>query len=251
MRTLSLFFLCFCLHTTNVYTQEISADKPPERLIIEMYADGGHNQTYSGFSQLSPNIIVNAGQKTRLQLGSNFLFSNNAHKTFNAFGFSIQHQIFEKEHKKLSASAGHLHILPTENFRDNYYFVRLEYTTLRWKFQLGNNRRETKLSKYALENQVFTGDNTKITDNRNFIYHLGWWIKPIDNQWNIQIAATNFDRYLLDIETNPSFIVLGEYKTGKKINYFVQLNFRTAGSMNLAANYYSILIRGGVTWNVL
>lgn len=116
-----------------------------------------------------------------------------------------------------------------------------------FSFGLGTNFRTIALTGSAAA-EYPAGTNTKLHENWNVLYAVSYLLKHKDHPWNVGLTFSNFDRFLLSQETNPSIYVHGEYRFANNLVSFVELWHRRAGAMNLSVSHFGIFIRAGAKW---
>ncbi len=91
---------------------------------------------------------------------------------------------------------------------------------------------------------------SNIHENWNIIYDLSYYIRNEPKPWNIAIAVTNIDYFLLSQETNPSFYIRGIYNIKKKYSAFLEGRYKSSGSLNASVHYFGYSIKTGIRWNL-
>lgn len=119
----------------------------------------------------------------------------------------------------------------------------------KWIFSLGWHWRTFALSAVGMNKFRFQ-ENTRIHENRNLIYSIAYYIKPLDHEWNIGFCFTNVDRFLLNQETNPMMNVHATVQVKPRLRYFLEAWYKSAGSMNIAVDHFGFFIRTGIVWDI-
>ncbi|MBN2350200.1 MAG: hypothetical protein JXJ22_15280 [Bacteroidales bacterium] len=114
---------------------------------------------------------------------------------------------------------------------------------------LGTNFRAYSFTQYAKTLYEFTG-NTEMHENWNIMYSFSYYLKHIENPWNIGMSVTNVDHFTINQETNPVFNLKGIYKVSSLLSVFVESWYKSAGAFNLNVNYFGFLFRAGLVWNI-
>ncbi len=116
-------------------------------------------------------------------------------------------------------------------------------------FRLGTSFRTYSLSKSA-EEEYDLEDHEKVHENWNLVYFLQYQLKPEDHHWNIGIALTDIDHFMIRQETNPMVYLNGKYKLQEQLTLYAEAWYFSAGNFNLAANYFGFFFRTGLLWNI-
>lgn len=113
--------------------------------------------------------------------------------------------------------------------------------------ELGTNFRTYKVTQKAVDDYDIDPDE-KIHENWNLMYLLQYTVKPADHPWNTGLAVTNFDHFLISQETNPAVYLLGSYDIKAPLRLYAEVWYKSAGSFNLASNYFGYFFRTGLIW---
>jgi hypothetical protein len=115
--------------------------------------------------------------------------------------------------------------------------------------KIGTNFRTYAYTQQALKAYDFE-TNTRIHENWNPMYSLNYYINPIDNKWNIGLAVTNIDHFVINQDTNPVFNLQITYKPSQPLNLLFESWYKSAGAFNLNVNYFGFFFRTGIIWNI-
>ena len=95
----------------------------------------------------------------------------------------------------------------------------LAYLELKhFTFKLGTEFRTYHITQKASE-EYDIESNKNLHENWNIMYLAGYNLKPIDNKWNIGIAITNIDYFLINQDINPMLYLQGKYRVTPPINF--------------------------------
>ena len=114
-------------------------------------------------------------------------------------------------------------------------------------WQLGTEFRTYHITRKAASEYGIESDNN-LHENWNMVYHLGYNLRPAEHKWNAGIALTNMDHFLINQGTNPMLFLKGRYRITAPLDLFAEAWYKSAGAMNLSANFFGFFIRTGVIW---
>ena len=140
------------------------------------------------------------------------------------------------------------YLLKTDSKESNWgILANIERKHFTWK--LGTEFRTYHVTKEAIENFDIES-NKNLHENWNMMYLLGYNLYPADNLWNIGIAITNIDHFIINQETNPMFFLQGKYKVSLPLTIYFESWYKSAGTLNISANYFGFLFRTGLIWEL-
>lgn len=116
-------------------------------------------------------------------------------------------------------------------------------------FELGTEFRTYHITRQASE-EYDIESNKNLHENWNIMYLAGYRVKPIDCKWNIGLAMTNIDNFLINQDTNPMLFLHGKYQVTVPLTLYIEPWYQSAGSLNLSANYFGFFIRTGLIWKL-
>ncbi|MGC9331241.1 MAG: hypothetical protein ACP5DZ_05105 [Bacteroidales bacterium] len=123
--------------------------------------------------------------------------------------------------------------------------MNIERSHFTWK--LGTEFRTYYLTSEACE--MSDGEATKaLHENWNIMYYGDFRVKPRGNTWNVSLALTNLDYFLINQETNPMFFLMGKYDVSSNLRIFSEAWYKSAGAFNISVNYFGFFIRTGLIW---
>lgn len=115
--------------------------------------------------------------------------------------------------------------------------------------KLGTNFRTYKITRKAIDKYEISSDK-KLHENWNIMYLLGYSLKPYDHYWNIGLAVTNIDHFIINQETNPVFNIHAKYDVTEHFTLFTESWYKSSGAFNLSVNYFGFFFRTGVLWRI-
>lgn len=124
----------------------------------------------------------------------------------------------------------------------------------RWKHLeliLGNNIRMWTLSRTRMRQLgVLDATDLNITEYRNLMYRLTWYLKPSGSKWNLSFSLTDFDDFLIQRGTNP-LLSCGFVKVLESdLELFTELWYQGAGMFNLQADHFGFYLKTGIRWQL-
>lgn len=149
----------------------------------------------------------------------------------------------------LTLGFAYLQSHPTQYVNELQYVVLMTWEKNRWIFQIGNNTRVFQLSRFALSN--FSDNENlhqKIVEYRNLMYSCTYLLKKPESQWNIWVSVRNFDRFLIQQETNPLPAMGLYFDTQSRLRLFSEIWYQRAGLFNIRVNYFGVFTRFGLIW---
>ena len=128
--------------------------------------------------------------------------------------------------------------------------LKMNYILKKWDFTLGNNFNIYRFTDDAVKIYEIV-DNRYLVESANIMYSIKYFIMQKGNPWNLYINLTNFERFIIEQETNP-MLNLG-FIWQKNDNWpqiFVDYWYQSAGFNNIRVNYFGWLLRTGVKWEI-
>jgi len=125
----------------------------------------------------------------------------------------------------------------------------LKTRTKHFKISLGTSFRTLALNNEEAQNLNDT-INTRIHENWNMIYSFSYYIKPLDNDWNINFSVTNIDYFNLSQETNPIFKIGAQYAINPTLSLFIDTGYESSGITNMNTDFFGFYFKTGIIWNI-
>jgi len=206
----------------------------------------GHNRPNGWYS----NIAIEQSwdhNNTRLGLGGEFAIVNAQNSFLNAVSISAIQKFSIKEFE-LSAFAAFQYRPFSEFIREKIFAFGLSRQTPHWNLKLGNFTRVYTLSKEMQE--LYPDDNaSNIKEWHNILYDFEYLIQERESDLILSFGLSNQSDFLYQQSTN--FMVYGKVRKAlSNENYiFGEIRYQTAGSNNLQADYFGVILKGGLIWN--
>ncbi len=205
--------------------------------VLETYGGGSliPGYSYRGFNATAGISWLGSGQK----------------ETFlDAVRVQGSYTLAVKKKNDLSFAVGWLWKQPSHEMRETDLLLTAGYRIEHWHFLLGNNFRTYRMSKEYRGETEWPKDETRIREPWNLMYNVSFFLNRRDKIWNIMASVTNVDYFMIEQETNPLFVLKGDYKPVQHVDLFLEAWMKTAGMLNIQVNYYGTLIRLGVIWTI-
>jgi len=119
-----------------------------------------------------------------------------------------------------------------------------------WELTLGSNRRVYRLSNKAAREEANKEFKDSFIEEWNFMYSAGYRLKPRENKWNIMFTVTDFDRFLIQQESNPMINARFDYRINESLNLYSELWYKSSGLLNIKVDYFGTFIRIGAIWQL-
>lgn len=116
--------------------------------------------------------------------------------------------------------------------------------------ELGFDFKTYHINKSARESYNISREDSKLRENFILCYNFSAYLKPISHDWNVSLACTNTDYYVINRATNPVFNLQGKYTVKSSLSLYLEAWYKQAGIFNIQANYYGYFFRGGITWDI-
>ncbi|MDD4234770.1 MAG: hypothetical protein PHF99_02010 [Bacteroidales bacterium] len=208
-----------------------------------------------GKHNASNDYIVNAGVSTSYKFGKNkigagvlFDIKPNSEKFFKNTFAEISRDFKIKKYK-LNANAFFMYNDFSNLVVEYDWGVFVGLNNEKFKFNLGLFSKIFSLTSYAITEYMIS-DNYCFAENFGLLYCISYQIKPDENIYNLSIAITNKDYFLLTRSTNPMLKIYTNYRFSEDLMWFAEAWLKTSGSFNLSINYFGFLARTGLIWQI-
>jgi hypothetical protein len=94
------------------------------------------------------------------------------------------------------------------------------------------------------------GTDSRVHENLQLLYLIGFRLKPRDNDWNIGLNMTNIDYFIISETDEPSFNLTGSYRTSRKFNFFAEVWYKSSVAYDSDINYSGVFLRAGLVWSI-
>jgi len=215
---------------------------------FDFFNDVGANNSSNGLYLKSGALSNFKIDKNRLELGlQNELFGPNEN-LFNAFRISYSRTLFVYD------KAFETKVFYISNLFSGILFERNAGFVLEWKSNHIENALGLDFRRYGYTQK--TADQYQIEQDHRFedswklIYHLGGYIKPLENRWNIGLILSNIDHFTVANTTLPAITVRGQYLATPGVDLFFETWFKSTGLASISFNPYGLFMRTGISWKL-
>jgi hypothetical protein len=136
------------------------------------------------------------------------------------------------------------------DLREINWIIYTKTTVPHCRLAIGINRRIYRLSNKAANNDQNAGTENQLIREWNIMYIVGYILKPVENKWNFMFVVTDYDRFLIQQETNPMINIRFDYKLSEPVSLYSELWYKSAGLLNIKVNYFGTFIRIGALWDL-
>lgn len=180
--------------------------------------------------------------------GMQLTFSSADRKVISGWQASVARQFYIREFP-LSVALFSVINPYSDLMREMNFGVLLGHQRDHLLVRLGNASRI-----YGLKKKAFSAINNdpdpslRIIEYRNFTYQVVGYLKKMDSGWNLGAGVSNMDNFRVQQETNPMFLVTGYTRLLPSVSLNADVWLQGAGMTNLAADFYGMYGRIGLTW---
>ena len=210
------------------------------------YFDIGKNNVSDGVFLRFASV---SGYKYKYYQGKTgflFSFSNQSDRIFTGWfldgsgSFKIKDIPFE--------AGAFYRISPFSNLlREINWGIYMSYSSEHFRIRLGNNFRIYRYSRSKIdEYDIQEGPGSRITEPRNLMYSITYYIKPSGHKWNIASSIRDFDYFLIQQETNPMVMCRFHFNVSTHMNIYSEMWYQSAGLFNIQVNYFGLFLRTGL-----
>jgi len=139
---------------------------------------------------------------------------------------------------------------PSEILIENDWGIKAIMGRSHFEMFLGTDFRSFRLRKQFLDDHDVRRESLKFHEIYNIIYSFSYQLRPRGSNWNIGLALTNADHFMIYQETNPELYLAGLYNLNTRVSVYAQAWYKSAGITNLVPNNYGFIFRTGITWKI-
>ncbi len=237
--------IIFCLIVILGFLPGIGGSQTVNNSYIEVGSNNASAGVYGSlstqFSQRFKNFEVSAGGL--------FTLSNAQSNIFSALKLNISNDFQIKNH---TLNVGALYLLKpfSTDLNETNFAILANYRTSHFGYVLGVNSRIYSFNRAAIQKYNFPDSvKTSVWEPYNLMYRISYF-HDIVPELKFEAAITNYDRYLIQQETNPMLQLNFNYQLNDKLQFYSELAYMQAGMMNIRINYFGFYLRGGVVWQI-
>ncbi len=231
-----LFFICW----HNLVYSQVSVDT---------YLETGSTNVSAGlFGNFSTQISALFGSFS-VSTGGLLNFSNANTSVFSAYSIQAANE-FKILNLPVNIAALYLWKPFSADLRESDFGLLAKFRTKHWGYQLGINSRIYYFTNSARQKYNFADSvATSIWEPFNLMYRLSYY-QSLGKKWDFEACVTNFDRYIIEQETNPLLQAKFSYKLNDKLLFYSDLGYMQAGLLNMRVNTFGLFLRGAVLWKI-
>ena len=221
--------------------------KMQAQLTLSAYIDAGDNNVSEGLYIKSSALGEYQINKFRIEGGAQFDLKN-AGSNFLSGGRLIVAREFSIKKFQFETQGLFMYDPFSPLVHESNWGVLINIPREHFNYKLGTEFKTYHITNKA-ENDYNITSNKKLNENRNLIYLVKYVLKPPDHKWNAGASITNTDHFLINQETNPMVNIEGRYAISSPLTLYVESWYKSAGSLNISANYFGFFFRTGIIWN--
>jgi len=241
--TIKLMKYCVLLFFISLYKPGFS------QVSVDTYFEAGSTNVSAGlYGNFSTQISARLGSFS-VSTGGLLNFSNANTYVFSAYSLQVTNE-FKILNFPVNIAAFYLWKPFSEDLRESDFGVLAKFRIKHWGYQLGINSRVYYFTHAARQKYNFA-DSVAISiwEPFNLMYRLSYY-HSIGPKWDFEACVTNFDRYLIEQETNPMLQAKFSYKMNNILLFYSDLGYMQAGLLNMRVNTFGLFLRGGVIWKI-
>jgi hypothetical protein len=239
-KTLKYFFINFML----IFSAAVTAQPG-----VSIYTDLGSNNVSNGIFIKSAALGFYKYGKNKFEAGFQTNLKNNNKNGFSGYTISASRNISIKD-ISFGLKGFFTLTLPSEILSETNWGALIEMRHRHFEMSMGTNFRTYNLRQNAVTRYEIDNTQTKIHEVYNLMYSFCYYLKPVDENWNIGLSVTNIDYFNINQETNPVINLKGMYKISSPVALYMQATYKSAGVTNLELNYFGFFFRTGIIWNI-
>lgn len=217
---------------------------------INSFLESGQNQVSESTRFKNGILISFTDNYCDLSFGLESNLVSSKANFINAYSFSATTSTFVKSFpidlQIQFLNNRYTEYLHVTNFGLNVSTQKYKY----WYFNLGTSFKKYYYTNRALKKFNINETHKGLQENFGLLYKVSGFVKPQSHAWNICFSVTNFDYFLINQPTNPMLNIKGMYMVNKNLQCYLEAWHKQAGVLNIQANYFGYLIRGGAKWTL-
>ena len=222
------------------------SNKTEAQLRLSAYIDAGENNVSEGLYVKSSLLGSYQMNRYRVEGGSQFDLKSAGSGFFSAAGMIVTRE-FSIKNFQFETQGLFMYNLFSPLVHESNLGVLVSIQRKHFNYKLGTAFRTYRITDMAGEEYDITSDK-RLYENRNLVYLINYMLKPAGNRWNAGASVTNIDHFLINQETNPMVNIEGSYEVAPPLSLYVESWYKSAGSMNISANYFGFFFRTGIIW---
>jgi hypothetical protein len=216
---------------------------------ISIYTEAGSSNVSNGIFIKSAALGLYKYGKNNFETGFQTNLKNNNKNGFSGYTISASRNMVIKD-ISVGLKGFFIQTLPSEILSETNWGALIEMRHKRFEMSIGTNFRTYNLRRKAVSRYEIDNTHTQIHEIYNLMYSFCYYLKPVDETWNMGLSITNVDNFTINQETNPVLNLKGIYKISSPVALYMQASYKSAGVTNLELNYFGFFFRTGIVWNI-
>lgn len=114
----------------------------------------------------------------------------------------------------------------------------------------GAHIRQYRISPNAQKKYGIANNNQRLTEPWNWIYQIRIQRFKEPHNWNMGLAISNIDQFLISPERSPMFYLFGRIRIRPRMDFYLESWHKFAGEYDPYLIYFGGFFRMGILWNI-
>lgn len=215
---------------------------------VSVYTDMGMNSVSDGLFVKTAGLARYQFEKYKVEAGLQMDIRSYNENIFSGYSLKASRDLMIKDFP-VELQGFYVWTQFSDVLRETNFGMLANFKRNRFTIRAGTNFRTYAFTQKAVRLYELD-ESAKIHENWNLMYSFSYYLKPLDNQWNIGLAITNIDHFIINQETNPVFCLSADYRVSLPVNLFAECWYKSAGAFNLNVNYFGFFFRTGIIWYI-
>lgn len=205
---------------------------------LSFHASYAHNLTYSSYTNFDLNAFIPVNRHFEAETNLRASTAN-----FYTFGVKLRY-VFLLSGRELFVENRLLsNIVLRDHVNDFAHAISLGCKMQYVNVQLGNFSRVIIPTPYE-----YHSDNSYIAEPFNLLYRVEAFVRPQNSGWNIAVAVSNVDDFIMERAWVPVLYLGGWYNVNDHWRMHLTGKYKNAGTFHMNAHYYASELRMGVEY---
>ncbi|PLW92931.1 MAG: hypothetical protein C0592_08235 [Marinilabiliales bacterium] len=211
------------------------------------WINSGHNRAVGWYGNLDL-IQEYCIDNTTFIAGEEFALINADNTIFNAGMLKIKHHVQYKNFE-IDPFISFQYRPFSKYIREKIFVFGLLKETPHWNLSLGNFSRIYSLSK-DMQELYPDDDASSVKEWHNLLYDIEYLFQPRlgDKKMNYSLGVSNQSDFLYQPATIPMLYGRCWTYINERQYVFFETRYQTAGSNNLQADFFGVILKGGLFW---
>jgi len=234
--TISIFFSVLCFITGRNLMAQTQ---------VSVYTDLGRNNVSDGLFIKTAGFAQYQFGKYKCEAGIQVDFKSNNEKVLSGYNFKLSRNCLIRN---FPLEVESFYILTPFSYllHETNWGLLINIKLIHFAIIAGTDFRTLTITESFEE----ISTNNKMHERWNLMYSFSYYLKPLDNPWNISLSITDIDNFVINQESNPVINLRTSYEPGSRLNLFIESWYKSAGAFNLASNYFGFFFRTGIIWKI-